>query len=174
MGDMTISSQKSMKILLFTFLTYGLLVGTHLGEFWPLSIYPMFSKAGNPWTRALATTTESPASDSLVWKTRTINSFSGETISLEGEAFTLSGYESHIDFPNFVSKTKNWDSKRIDALRQMLMEDLDEEPNFVIYKVRGELTDNNSVNIQYLPVLYLNADTSYFNPNLDTSYYFQR
>lgn len=31
---------------------YGLLVAIHLGEFWPFSIYPMFSQTGNPWTGA--------------------------------------------------------------------------------------------------------------------------
>ena len=29
------------------------LLPSHEGEFWPFSIYPMFSQAGNPWTRAM-------------------------------------------------------------------------------------------------------------------------
>lgn len=30
-----------------------LLVSTHRGEFWPFSIFPMFSQAGNPWSRGV-------------------------------------------------------------------------------------------------------------------------
>ena len=45
--------QKSVRITLISFIIYGALVATHEGEYWPFSIYPMFSKAGNPWTRAI-------------------------------------------------------------------------------------------------------------------------
>src|SRR5262245_41465505 len=34
-------------------LAHALLAATHGGEFWPFSIYPMFSQAGRSWARAL-------------------------------------------------------------------------------------------------------------------------
>ena len=45
--------RKALRITLGTLIVYALLVATHLGEFWPFSIYPMFSQAGNPWSRAV-------------------------------------------------------------------------------------------------------------------------
>ncbi|MFN1833690.1 hypothetical protein AB2B38_000395 [Balneola sp. MJW-20] len=157
-----------MKILLFTFLTFGILVGTHLGEFWPLSIYPMFSKAGNPWTRALVRDIEELPTDSAVWNTRNINTLPGKQVSLAEIGV------DQIDYSNFVSKTKNWNSERIQALRTMLGEEYLQEQNFMIYKVQGKLTDDDSVLIDYVPILYFSSDRSYFNPNFDSTYYFQQ
>jgi hypothetical protein len=42
-----------MKVIGIILLIYAVLVASHEGEFWPFSIYPMFSQAGNPWTRAM-------------------------------------------------------------------------------------------------------------------------
>src|SRR5690625_1138715 len=46
-------ASKALKILGVLFLVHAILVSTHEGEFWPFSIYPMFSQAGNPWARAM-------------------------------------------------------------------------------------------------------------------------
>lgn len=44
---------REVRLLVGTFLVSGCLLATNLGEFWPFSIYPMFSKAGGAWTRAV-------------------------------------------------------------------------------------------------------------------------
>src|SRR5690625_7490964 len=46
-------ASKALKILGVLFLVHAILVSTHEGEFWPFSIYTMFSQAGNPWERAM-------------------------------------------------------------------------------------------------------------------------
>lgn len=45
--------KRALHIVGGVLVVYALLVATHLGEFWPFSIYPMFSQAGTPWTRAV-------------------------------------------------------------------------------------------------------------------------
>ena len=41
-------AKKAGCLLVSLFMLQTLLVSTHLGEFWPFSIYPMFSRGGHP------------------------------------------------------------------------------------------------------------------------------
>ncbi len=50
---MTSPRSRSISALIATLCVYGALVATHQGEFWPFSIYPMFSQAGHPWSRVV-------------------------------------------------------------------------------------------------------------------------
>jgi hypothetical protein len=49
----TATASRATKALIGVGIAHALLAATHGGEFWPFSIYPMFSKAGRPWARAL-------------------------------------------------------------------------------------------------------------------------
>jgi hypothetical protein len=160
------AKKKSIQITLISFLIYGLLVATHEGEYWPFSIYPMFSKAGNPWTRALVR--DVTDSDSLsLWETTDINNLNGDPVAM------IKIGVDQIDYSNFVSKTKNWDSKRIEALRTMLGNQFFENQDWMIYKVNGRITSDDNVIVDAIPYLLFKSDTTLFNPNLDHSEYFK-
>ena len=74
-------SRKGMKIIGITLLIYALLVAPHEGEFWPLSIYPMFSQAGNPWSRAMVLdVTDQP--DSEVWEPQPLGNRTSDVASV--------------------------------------------------------------------------------------------
>lgn len=157
--------QKSLRVLFIVFIVYGVLVATHKGEFWPFSIYPMFSKAGNPWTRALVRdVTEVP--DSLLWEVYNLNNLAGEPVSMASIGV------DQIDYSNFVSKTKQWDEQRIGALRYMLGEKNFNEKRWMIMKVKGALVGDDSVHVQIIPHLLFVADTTLLNPTLPRSAYF--
>lgn len=158
--------QRSIRIMLATILVFGILTATHLGEFWPFSIFPMFSKAGNPWTRSMAMdVTNYPGDD--VWTITIVDDLPGEHLSMRSLGV------DQIDYSNFVSKTRNWNPVRVQALRNMLGENSLENRHVMIYKVRGELIDSDSVAIEATPMLLLEPDTSLFNPNLPQSFYFR-
>jgi len=159
--------QKSIRVTLISFLIYGALVATHEGEYWPFSIYPMFSQAGNPWTRALVRDiTYVP--DSLIWETTDLSSLQGEPVSMRKIGV------DQIDYSNFVSKTKSWNEERIAALRTMLGEDYFVSSDWMIYKVKGKLIGNDSVSVAYIPYLMFSHDSTSFNPNFERSEYFQQ
>lgn len=155
---MSNTSKKPMKILGWTLLVYALLVSTHLGEFWPLSIYPMFSQAGNPWDRALVR--EIPDTADMQWESVGIDHLAGNAVAVKDMGV------DQIDYSNFVSKTKTWTPKRINSLRYMFGEQNIKTMNLGIYKVSGRLTSDDSVLIEYQPYFLFTADTTLSNPNL--------
>src|SRR5690554_5772168 len=107
---------KARRGIVVSLIVYLLLVGTHLGEFWPFSIYPMFSQAGNPWNRAMARdiTELSPKLYDQIWDQQNVN-------QLPGDPFVMRQHGvDQIDYSNFVSKTTLWSDKRIEALRNVL------------------------------------------------------
>lgn len=156
--------KKSIRVTLITLVIYGVLVATHLGEYWPFSIYPMFSQAGNPWTRALVrdvTTVE----DSELWEVTSIDDLIGDPVAMASIGV------DQIDYSNFVSKTKDWSPKRVAALRTMLGEEYLRDRNWMIYKVDGKLIGNDSVSVHATPWLLFKRDTTLLNPNLSPEAY---
>lgn len=150
-----------MRILGYMLLVNVFLVSTHAGEFWPFSVYPMFSQAGNPWTRAMIT--EIADEDSLSWETTNFEALNGAPVSVKSLGV------DQIDYSNFVSKTKEWTPKRLQALRFMIGEDHIRDRNLIILKVNGRLTESDSIAIQYTPQFFFTADTTLVNPNLNYS-----
>ncbi|MDX1586597.1 MAG: hypothetical protein R3222_07630, partial [Balneolaceae bacterium] len=58
------------------------LVATHEGEFWPFSIFPMFSQAGNPWSRGVLERVDN-RNDTSIWATKTISDIKDRVVSLD-------------------------------------------------------------------------------------------
>lgn len=146
-------------ILIVTLLINALLVATHEGEFWPFSIFPMFSQAGNPWSRAVVQQVDS-VNDSTIWNTKPLSEIENRVISLDSIGVDA------IDFANFVSKTKNWNQKRVQALRDLL--NIEERPgaNWIATQVKGSLVDDDSVVVEAIPLIMVTKDTTYYNPNI--------
>lgn len=158
-------SRRGMKIIGVILLFYGVLVGTHKGEFWPFSIYPMFSQAGNPWTRAIVLDVTNVPDDE-VWQPRTLE-------GLQPDAVPIGNYGvDQIDFSNFISKTENWTTGRRDALRSMFSPDEIGSARWMASKVHGRLVGPDSVVVIIQPFLMVTADSVYMNPQLDESQYF--
>lgn len=159
------NKKRSIKITLITFLLSAVLLATHKGEYWPFSIYPMFSKAGNPWTRAIVTDVSLINAYEL-WETTPLDSIHGNVVGMKSIGV------DQIDFSNFVSKTKDWNPKRVQALRTMLGEQNFDTKHWMVFKVHGKLIGNDSVVVETKPFLLFKPDTTLFNPNLTESDYF--
>lgn len=146
-------------ILIVTLIINALLVATHEGEFWPFSIFPMFSQAGNPWSRAVVQQVDS-VSDTTIWNTKPLSEIENRVISLDSIGVDA------IDFANFVSKTKNWNQKRVQALRDLV--DINEHPEakWMATQVKGSMVDDDSVVVEAIPLILVTKDTTYYNPNI--------
>lgn len=157
--------KKVGRILLILFLINALLVSTHKGEFWPFSIYPMFSMAGKPWTRAmLRDVTNEP--DSVIWKTHDYPDLPGQAISTIGIGI------DQIDYSNFVCKTNDWDDKRLNALRYMISDEILGDKKFLVIKVSGRLVGDDGVESKALPFILIDRNEFILNPTLERSSYF--
>lgn len=160
-----IHSKKGMKIIGIIFVIFALLVAPHEGEFWPFSIYPMFSKAGNPWTRAMVTDVTG-YEDNMIWEVHSLE-------NLRGEPVPVSQYGvDQIDYSNFISKTQNWTERRRLALIRMFGAENIGERQWMASKVHGKMVGEDSVTVEVQPFLLFTADTVYMNPNLDEEDYF--
>jgi len=107
---------RALRLLLGTFVLYGVLVATHKGEFWPFSIFPMFSQAGGEWSRAVVREVareEAPTDWEPLLRTE-----------LPGEPLALTDYGLRHDLANFIARTERWDEGRVQGLRRMLAEPL--------------------------------------------------
>lgn len=131
------------------------LVATHRGEFWPFSIYPMFSQAGDPFVRSLAR--EVPSD---------LNPDSLETVhrlaDLPGEPFALESVGTNKnDLANFVQKNKEWNRRQIDGLRSLFEPKVNQQ-HLVVYKVTGKLQEGQrEIAMAFTPFAYLTPDTSF-------------
>lgn len=150
---------KYKKILIAVLLINFILVATHEGEFWPFSIFPMFSQAGNPWTRAMVQEVDGPDEENL-WEVKPLHEVAHRAVAVEDYGV------DQIDYANFVSKTTDWNEKRIGALRSQFDMDSLENRRWLITKVHGYLTEDDSVVVETTPLFLFTSDSTYKNPNL--------
>ena len=155
--------KKAIRLLIGSFLAYAVLVATHLGEFWPFSVYPMFSIAGKPWTRSLVREIpEQMASSDEIWKVVGFDNLPGNQLAMNDIGV------SQNDMANMVKKTKVWNEAKVRGLRSLLESEL-QTKSLMVYRARGEKVDNpeEPVKIEFTPFILLNSDTTIFNPNLE-------
>lgn len=159
-------AKKGMKVIGIILLVYASLVATHEGEFWPFSIYPMFSQAGNPWTRAIVlNVTDLP--DDEIWDPKTLSELSADPVPVGDYGV------DQIDFSNFISKTENWTIPRRNALRSMFGPENIGNERWMTSKALGRLVGEDSVVVVIQPFLMITADSVYMNPQLSESDYFR-
>lgn len=152
--------KKSVRITVGTLLIYALLVATHLGEFWPFSIYPMFSQAGNPWKRAIVQDVTQTPADSL-WLTATPKTLPGKTIPLDKLNVNTN------DIANYLSKTDVWTPNKVYGVRRLVQKRINGN-KIMVYQARGSLVESDSIKIEFVPFIYLTQDTTILNKTLKT------
>lgn len=150
---------KHKKILFWVMLVNILLVASHEGEFWPFSIFPMFSQAGNEWSRGVVEqVSDSTRAD--LWQTKSIK-------EIEGRILPLKDYGIHeIDFANYITKTKVWNEKRLNGMRSTFQIDQYPGEMWLATKVQGYMNEEDSVVIEAIPMFLFTADTTIKNPKL--------
>jgi hypothetical protein len=145
------------------FLLNLLLVGSHLGEFWPFSIFPMFSKAGQPWSRAmivdipLVDSYEDPSA--MLWEPMDIDIHDLQAISLKEMGI------DKIDFSNYVGKTKQWTPELVIGIAKMIPDRPEQGTAWLILKVHGRM-DEGTVSVQGEPMVMLTMDRIILSPTL--------
>lgn len=158
------SSKRGIKIIGITLLIYAILVAPHEGEFWPFSIYPMFSQAGNPWTRAMVIdVTDKPEAE--IWERFALQDLDGNVVPV------LYYGVDQIDFSNFVSKTEHWSEARRNALITMFGSRAIGSQRWMVSKVKGEMAGPDSVSVEIIPFIMITSDDTYLNPNIPESEY---
>lgn len=134
------------------------LVATHDGEFWPFSIYPMFSQAGRQWSRGVIEQVEDTSAINL-WETKPL-------AEIEDRVLPLKKYNIHeIDFANYINKTEIWTEERLFGLRNTFGINNYKDQKWMVTRVTGYLV-GDSVAIDAIPLFLYTADTTIKNPHL--------
>jgi hypothetical protein len=147
------------KILLITILINIVLVSTHRGEFWPFSIFPMFSIAGQPFVRGVVVEVED-LSQAGLWEVKPLSEIDDRVIPLQKYGI------SPFDFANYIKKTEHWDAEKINGLRSTFQIERYPDKMWMITRVKGFFNEDNEIFIYTYPMFLLTSDTTYKNPNL--------
>lgn len=158
---MSDSLRRAGRLLVGTLVVYALLVATHEGEFWPFSIYPMFSQAGNPWSRAVVRDVSEDTA-ALSWDTAARDELPGAPFPLRPNDI------DNIDLANFVSKTDAWSPRRVNGLRSLFADHLPDH-DLLVMRVNGRMEAGDSVVVDYVPYVYMSADSTALRPALPTA-----
>ncbi|HYW36442.1 MAG TPA: hypothetical protein VE868_13620 [Balneolaceae bacterium] len=151
--------KRGLYILSCTLVAYTALVATHKGEFWPFSIYPMFSRAGHPWSHAIVQNVNMNWKE-IGWHDRTKNDLPGKTFALNKIGIDQTDLYSYID------KDNHWNRRQIRGLRVFFRGEL-KHHNFLLYEVNGKLRDkSDSLSVKYVPYIFISKDTTLFNPKI--------
>jgi hypothetical protein len=149
---------RAKNLLAGSFLLYAVLVATNLGEFWPFSIYPMFSQGGNPWSRALVRDVTGEPFDST-WQTVSWADLPGSPFA------TMPNGLDHTDLANFVSKTERWNEERVGGLRTMFRAHTGER-DLLVMRANGRMIEGDSVLVEFVPYVLLSGGRALANPEL--------
>lgn len=151
--------RRAGRLLIGTLVLYGLLVATHRGEFWPFSIYPMFSQAGQPWSRVIVH--EVPQAWTPAWDTVSLDKLHGKPFALKQVG------QGNKDISEYVARTKDWTPERISGLRALLSP-ASSQRNLLVIQARGRLSERDSLIVEHVPLLLLKPDTSFVHPRLSS------
>ena len=140
---------------------YTILVATHRGEFWPFSIYPMFSQAGHPWTRVVVRVVpDNP--EVLSWQTVPLSMLPGAPFETARHGL------GDNDITSYVTRTETWTPERRRGFHHLFTATHDFNRPLLVFEVRGTLS-GDSVSVQTTPLMLLKRDTTHLNPSLARS-----
>ena len=143
-----------------SFGAYAGLVATHRGEFWPLSIYPMFSLAGRPWRRSMVVEIEPGAA--IAWRETTLDNLPGTPVSAKKAGANTN------DMSKFVQLTERWDRDRVDAFREFWRPLLEEGKHLLLLRADGRLEEGDVVTT-ITPLVHLWDEGYAVNPNAEVA-----
>ncbi len=150
--------KRATTITLVVLLIYGILVAFHEGEFWPFSIYPMFSQGGNSWTRTVVRDVTENGGQ-IDWGATSVD-------QLPGVSFPLTPNDvDPIDVANFVSKTREWTPSRIEGLASTFSRSRASR-HLLVFKVDGHIDDRDSVIVSYVPYVFITDDSTVVSPSI--------
>ena len=155
--------EQSIKLLVAILISVAFLLSTHLGEFWPFSIYPMFSQAGKEWERSLVRDV-SDTPEQKIWETE------HSVGNLQGTSFAMNEVNiNQNDVANFSQKAGAWSERKIKGMRHLFRTELNQR-DLLLMKVTGSLTkEKDTVIIDYTPFMLMKSDTTIFNPEMEIS-----
>ncbi len=153
--------RRARRILGVVFAVYVALVATHEGEFFPFSIYPMFSQAGKPWTRSAVYELSKTELAELDFAPRKREDMPGRPFAAGKNGINV------IDLAKFISMAERFDDGAVQSLRKMAGPELADK-RLVFVRVSGHLMEEQpgEVALQFQPVVAIAPEGARVHPDL--------
>lgn len=129
-------------------------MAAHEGEFYPFSIFPMFSQAGKPWTRVLVREADAMPAD---WSDRALGDLPGAIVPLSPLGVPQN------DVSTFVGKTNRWSDTSTQTLSRFIAPATRRHAGVLVYRVVGRL-EGDSASIRAYPLAFATTDTLILTP----------
>jgi hypothetical protein len=157
--------KKGIYLLAGIVAAYAALAATHKGEFYPFSIYPMFSQAGRPWNHSLVRDITHDSS-AINWDNKTQKELPGSSFALNKVGI------SQNDLTAYIDKNDRWNKRQIKGLRTYFRQALKHKTDLLVFKVHGQLTDGRSQRdtVKYIPFILIRRDTTIINPKISKAH----
>lgn len=152
---------KAGRILLSVFIVYAVLVATNRGEFWPFSIYPMFSSAEQPWIQAVVRDVPADPAGKMPWIPVEMSQLPGDVVVLDERRVPAN------DVAALFQHSGRWTTPVADQLRALLGQAPSGGHAFVLFRVEEKRADEEKIRILCTPVAYLFPDSTRVNPAFD-------
>lgn len=157
------AATKATRALCITVLVYALLVATHQGEFWPFSIYPMFSRAKNTLHQiAVVDVRGADVAPEQLWSPAARS-------GLPGTPFSVKDYGvDPVDLAKYVRLTEVWNADRRQGLMDLFQNALLER-DVLIFEVWGTVSESGKLDLEYQPIILLTESGSRITPHTEYS-----
>jgi hypothetical protein len=139
--------RKATRILVAVFVANAVLVATHLGEFWPFSIYPMFSGATTEVHQVLVREVEDVEPENTVFQPITVDELPGEEFGVKN-----AGVEP-VDLNKFVRLTERWDDERLSGLYRMFRGEIGDK-NLLLFEIKGDAVNDKHEDYRARPLVH--------------------
>lgn len=146
-------TRTSIRVLVGVLIVCAVLLVTHRGEFWPASIYPMFSSADRSWSRALVVEVTPGLPEDKVWRTTQLDRLPGPVLPLNTIGVSQNALSA------FVAQPRPWGDTRRQLLRRMFSGVPTPERHLLVYRVRGALNKTGRPVVTCFPVALLTTDS---------------
>lgn len=141
-------------LLLLVFVLNGVLVATHLGEFWPFSIYPMFSRAKTTFHQAVVRELDPEDIERMAFPATPASELLGKPYAVKARGV------DPVDLNKYVRLTDDWDEARRRGIVRMFAPGMGEE-TLLIVEVRGDIAERETLNFEATPSLVFNREQAH-------------
>lgn len=148
-----VARRRTVRAVACVVVLYGVLVSTHAGEFWPFSIYQMFSQAGQTWTRVLVRSV--PPDGLPLWETTSLDDAPGAPFPLAEFGLRANDLASLIQEPVTPAD--------LETLHQLLRPHVADQPLLVLRAVGSRGSDHH-IDVRVTPFAVAYPDTLLVSP----------
>ena len=150
--------RRAMQAVGAVLVVWALTVLPHHGEFWPFSIYPMFARAGQPWTNALVVEVGPQGSDG--WGPWKLDQLPGTIYPARATGV------SAIDLAQMVKLTHAWTDERVGLFRKLFTPALTDGRSLLLVRADGRLSSAGDADVELTGLVLLRPDGNIVNPQL--------